>query len=1036
MMSGVSIGERSGQVVGRDAQLARLDDWLGCLWEGQRSTVLVSGEAGIGKTTLIRETASRAANRGARVVWGTSVDGDGVPGFWPWTQALNELVLGIGVQPSAEAAGEDLSLLSSIVPRLGGEPRAETSARDRLLLMDAVDRFLTMIAATEPLLVVLDDLHWADESSVEMLEFLTRSPRLGPMALVVAFRREELGPGVKARIVEMTSRVDHLELSGLDPSAVASLVGRLLGESTDPSQLAEIHERTGGHPFFVRELALLAGEADSSYVPTAVREAIDRRIERLPAGTVRALEGLALLGGPLLPDVIAAALDASIVDVEGSLEAAEDAGVLIRQGGRLMFAHDLLRETVAGRVTGTRRTELHQALGSALEARYERSGDVAAADVARHFVAAASLVGSDRAARWAMEAARADLGTLAFSEAADHLRRFRAAIADAAVPLGDSQMVDVLLAEAGARSRAGHSVEARGLLHHAADLADRGGTPVQIAEVALAAAALGAQFATRRDATVQQLDRARRLVEGVDDVMEARVAATLARELQHSIAEDRPRAGPLSEHALEVGRRAGDDATLLACLLARHDVLWTPGEGARREEVAREIVSVAQALGDEERQAEGLVLLANALLEQGSAAYEAPLESGLAILNSLGQPHHRYMAATRRACLSLLRGRLDEADELIEEATRIGHRIREPDTGNVRMSQRLELVRSRRDPDELREFAAQAVEHWTGAPVHAHSVAAGFSARAGDLEAASRHVAAVVDLGTWRVDRSYLWSVFVRELAQAAIATDNRSLAGELFEDLVPLAHTCGVNGAVVAFAGSHSHTAGLLAAALGDGPTSLALLSDAADAYRRLGATGWLDELESGSPTPPPTSSAASARLRRDGPLWRVSFAGKEVTVPDSKGWQDIARLLASPDTDVHVLDLMGGADRSRSAGEILDRRALAAYRQRMTDLDEDIAAAEENNDFERRSRAEAERQALLDELGSVSGLGGRSRTFANHPAERARKAVSGRIRDAIRKLRPSSAGLADHLETAIVTGTYCRYRSDGTQWQIDQQP
>jgi hypothetical protein len=141
---------------------------------------------------------------------------------------------------------------------------------------------------------------------------------------------------------------------------------------------------------------------------------------------------------------------------------------------------------------------------------------------------------------------------------------------------------------------------------------------------------------------------------------------------------------------------------------------------------------------------------------------------------------------------------------------------------------------------------------------------------------------------------------------------------------------------------------------------------------------------------------------MRRRGALWQVAFAGQEVSVPHSKGLADIARLLAASDTDVHVLDLIDAADRSGSGGDVVDRRAVAAYRQRLVDLDADIDDAERDHDPERGARAAAERHAILDELGRVIGTAGRTRAFSNHPAERARKAVSGRIRDAIRKLEP----------------------------------
>jgi hypothetical protein len=372
----------------------------------------------------------------------------------------------------------------------------------------------------------------------------------------------------------------------------------------------------------------------------------------------------------------------------------------------------------------------------------------------------------------------------------------------------------------------------------------------------------------------------------------------------------------------------------------------------------------------------------------------------------------------------------------VERATALGERIREPDSGNVRMSQRLELVRARNDADQLRRFAAAAITHWTGAPVHAHAVAAGFLARAGDLEAAAHHAATVVDLGTWRSDRSYLWSVFVRELAHAAIALEDHDLCRQLLEDVHPLAPSCGVNGAVVAFAGSHAHTAGLLAAALDQPEAARLLLGRATTTYRRLGAAGWLAELADHGPSGPAGGDdrlGPAAAMRRRGPVWDLGFAGRHATVPHAKGLSDIARLVAAGGGEIHVLDLVGAADRSTATGPIVDRAALDAYRQRLADLDTDLAEADRHNDPERRAVAAAERQALLDELRRVTGTRHKPRQFANHPAERARKAVSGRIGDAIRKLEPVLPELAAHLQRTIVTGTYCRYRPDTTTWDLD---
>jgi hypothetical protein len=218
----------------------------------------------------------------------------------------------------------------------------------------------------------------------------------------------------------------------------------------------------------------------------------------------------------------------------------------------------------------------------------------------------------------------------------------------------------------------------------------------------------------------------------------------------------------------------------------------------------------------------------------------------------------------------------------------------------------------------------------------------------------------------------------------------------------------------------------------LGQHEAAELLLERATAAYRRLGSGGWVVERQ----PDPPLAERGRASMRRQGSVWHLAFAGAEATVSHSKGLADIARLLADPGREIHVLDLMEAPLRSAGPGEIVDRRALASYRERLALLDEEIDDAAEGHDDERRHRAELERQALLDEVARVTGTGGHRRQFANHPAERARKAVAARIRDTIRKLDPVLPELAAHLQRTIVTGTYCRYRPDTTDWSIDAGP
>jgi hypothetical protein len=334
------------------------------------------------------------------------------------------------------------------------------------------------------------------------------------------------------------------------------------------------------------------------------------------------------------------------------------------------------------------------------------------------------------------------------------------------------------------------------------------------------------------------------------------------------------------------------------------------------------------------------------------------------------------------------------------------------------MSQRIELVRARGVAGEQLAFAAEAVAHWTGVPIHAHAVAAGFCARAGDLDAARRHLQTVADLGGWQSETSYLRAVFVRELAEAAVAVADQALCAQLLDHLAPLAHTCGVNASVVAFSGSLAEPAGRLAAALGEPQRAATFARLASDAHQRLGASGWLARMPgAGAP------STADATLRRTGAAWEITYGGRVATVAHCLGLADLAHLISVAGRDVHVLDLVDSGDRSGSSGALADRTAIAAYRRRIAELGNSPDEA-------------TEREALLAELSRVTGRSGRARPFANTPTERARKAVSARVRDAIRRIEADLPELGAHLDRSVVTGTYCRYRTDeAVRWDVRAQ-
>ena len=1035
--------EDEPRLIGRAGPRERLNRAAVASTNGRRSAVFVSGEAGMGKTSLIRAVLDESSADTTVIGWGTCWHGEGAPGFWPWMQVFDDLAQAVGNDAALAAADRDRDALSLLIRDLGpGSAAIDDSDRGRLLLLDAAVRWIEKLAANQAVVIVLDDLQWADASTLELLDYLIAAPSKAKLLVVGAYRHDELDPDGRTRLATLQSRADHIHLEGLDVDAVARLVETICGADVAPSLSLDLHRRTGGHPLFVSELARLSEVGIEDQLPSAVTGAVARRLTTLPIDSRLVLDAASVLGNRLLPDVLGSVLDTTPAMIVHHLGPAITTGLVKgTTSDQFWFTHDLYRETLYGELDISNRVHLHGQIGEALQARNARGVDVSPSDLARHFVRSITVTDPTQAVRWANAAALEERNRLAFVEAAGHLHRVRVAAADAGWPIEREVLIALLLDESGYQARAGDPDTSRDLLRQASAIAP---SPVEQADIALATQRLGARFAVRRDEIIEQLESALNAVTGVDLVRQAQLTAALARELQHSVAEDRHRAGPLSEAALALARESNDDETLAACLLARHDALWGPGTSQERAKLGHEIATVSGRLGNIDRQAEGLLLEANGLLESGFAEFRGVLDRWFELLETRHEPRDRYLVETRRAALALLEGDTETAEASLQRAAGLGEEIHEPDTGNVLMSQRVALARARRDPQELETLAVDAVHWWTGAPILAHAVAAGAYAAAGDLDKAAREVGLVDEAGGWQSEGSYLRSVLVAHLAEAAVALGDIELCRRLDDDIAHLTESCGVNGAVVAFAGPFAHTAGILAGALGDPERADAMLERSIEVAQQLGASVWvrLGEAERAalSARHHQQQSAAAPRpasLIRDGKIWSISAGDEHGNVTHVKGLADIATLLRHRGQEVSALQLTGAATAvSAGSDELTDVAALRAYRSRLDELRVERDEAESDADMGWVERLDEEREQLLAEIRRVTGLGGRIRTNSNDPAERARKAVTARIRDAIRRIDTVAPVLASHLDRSIHTGLRCAYLPTGddanVNWEI----
>ncbi len=1033
--------------------------------------VLVTGEAGMGKTSLMQRYVAEVAEQGARAVWGTCWEGDQAPALWPWTQVVRTLFdQDYDQDHDKDAVATELAVLlpewAPAGPATAGPDGDEVG---RLRVFDAIGRLLARAASRRPTVVLLDDLQWSDRSTVDLMRFLVGMAYPRSPVVVGAYRPDELRGDAGAALAALSEIVQPVPLSGLSPDEVDELVAALAGEQTAARWGAVIAARSQGHPFFARELtSVLAAGGDVAGVPAAIREVVARRLARLTTDCVRLLEACAVAGPHVQPDVLADVIGRESGQVAELLAEAVASGVLTssadidvagapEQGVR--FGHDLYRESIYASLARTQRVDLHRRVGEALVRRRGRRATVFPAELARHFAASAAVTGAEAALAWARRAAAADEARFAYADAAGHLARARRAAGDAGLSLSNADLIDLLTAEADARLRAGDPEAAHALLDTAWEPAAASGDPERMGAVALGLDRIGARFAMPRGDLVAVLERTREAAAGTGTLIEAQVTAALARQLAHSVARDRPRARPLADRAVELARNLDDPITLASCLLAQHDSIWTPGTAADRVGIAREIALLAERAGDRERQAQGLLLASTAELELSSPAFQATMTEYSYVTERLRQPRHDYLLSTRRAALALLHGDIDGGDRLSAEAERLGENVGDSDAGNVRMSQLLEVVRARGDPAALRHTAELAVEWWVGVPAHAHAVAAGFLARAGDVDGARRELDVVLSLADWRAERSYLWSVFVGELVEAAVAVTDQQLCEQLLDDLMPVADGCAVNGALVCFMGAHAHRVGRLHAALGQMDRARNWLQRALTIHVTLGARAWEAETSAAlaaiggssageylsraraiaaelglhgvaarmrTQLDAPPAAGPTASLRRVGDMWEVGYGGRIAYLRDVKGLHDLAALLARPGVELAAIDLAGASGTSRrpeATGPTLDRAALAAYRRRLGELADDLAEAELSNDIGRAGRARAEREWIVAELRRSTRPGGAARTLGATTAERARKAVSARIRDAIRRIADVMPDLAAHLDRSVRTGTTCCY-------------
>jgi DNA-binding CsgD family transcriptional regulator len=856
-------GSREETFVGRRHELGVLRAALEHAFSRRGRGVMIAGEPGIGKTRTAQEFSEHAAQQGAGVLWGRCHEEAGAPPYWPWVQIIRSLLQSRSPEAPLGDLGPGAADIADLTPEMrdrllesSSGARLKDTAEARFRMFEAIRRLLAAACEREALVLVLDDLHWADAPSLRLLEFLAPEIADIPLLLVGTYRATELSrQHPLSNTLGGLARAPHIarvDLPGLTEDEAQAFITAAAGTKPPAWFTRSLHQQTEGNPLFLREIVrfleqqgILNAEIKAPgaalplviRVPEGLKEVIGRRLNLLSPACNEVLALASVIGRNFSLDVLTrAATQLAADEVIEALDEALAAHIINDAGnGRYQFIHNLVRVTLYDELSASVRRRMHRTVGTALEALGGGDRRAVLPELAHHFGAGGDL---DRGIDFAVRAGQSADALLAFEDAAQFFQMALDTLALGAA--ADDVTRSRLLFQLGeAQRKSGEFSRAQITLREAAEAARDLKLPELLANAALAYERISWRLGRPADAPPEGLlADALRLVPETEIKLRVELTGALARSLLYAGSEKEAR--ERLDFAIAVARKSGDQALLARTLEYLFDFPWGPDGTRNLLALASESLEAAVRSGNTEVAFMARVRRVACCLELSD--FEAVNDEIVHLSRDDARMRQRDYAIGLiglRAAMALMRGELDAAERLLAEANSQASGTDTGQRANQMAFIGVQVFTLRREQGRLKELGP-VLTHYMRTASAASVWGPGLAVLYTELDRLDEARAEFERLAARDFDdlpRDGRWATCLAYLAEVCAALEDARRAAMLYRLLLPYADRALVLGGGFVCSGASGRHLGMLAATMSNWSASERHFEEALAMNTRIGA-------------------------------------------------------------------------------------------------------------------------------------------------------------------------------------------------------